>query len=61
MFLDEIAFIWRKWKNIVISKDNFSEEHNQIELEKDIILNIDDVRIVSDYSEEQEEKLKFLQ
>ena len=55
VFLDEIALFEESGKNIVISKDNFSEEHNQIQLEKDIILNIDDVRIVSDYSEEQEE------
>ena len=55
VFLDEIALFEESGKNIVISKDNFSEEHNQIHLEKDIILNINDVRIVSDYSEEQEE------
>lgn len=55
VFLDEIALFEESGKNIVISKDNFSEEHNQIQLEKDIILNINDVRIVSDYSEEQEE------
>jgi|GEM_PF-1199966 hypothetical protein len=55
VFLDEIALFEESGKNIIISKDNFSEEHNQIQLEKDIILNINDVRIVSDYSEEQEE------
>ena len=55
VFLDEIALFEESGKNIVISKDNFSEEHNQIQLEKDIILNINDVKIVSDYSEEQEE------
>lgn len=55
VFLDEIALFEESGKNIIISKDNFSEEHNQIHLEKDIILNINDVRIVSDYSEEQEE------
>lgn len=55
VFLDELAFFEESGKKIVISKDNFSEEHNQIQLEKDIILNIDDVRIVSDYSKEKEE------
>lgn len=55
VFLDELALFEESGKNIVISKDNFSEEHNQIQLEKDIILNINDVKIVSAYSEEQEE------
>lgn len=55
VFLDELALFEESGKNIVISKDNFSEEHNQIQLEKDIILNMNDVRIVSAYSEEQEE------
>lgn len=59
VFLDELALFEESGKKIVISKDNFSEEHNQIQLEKDIILNIDDVRIVSDYSEEQEESEIF--
>ena len=59
MFLDELALFEESGKNIVISKDNFSEEHNQIQLEKDIILNMNDVRIVSAYSEEQEESEIF--
>lgn len=59
VFLDELALFEESGKNIVISKDNFSEEHNQIQLEKDIILNMNDVRIVSAYSEEQEESEIF--
>ena len=59
VFLDELALFEESGKNIVISKDNFNEEHNQIQLEKDIILNMNDVRIVSAYSEEQEESEIF--
>lgn len=59
VFLDELALFEESGKNIVISKDNFSEEHNQIQLEKDIILNMNDVRIVSAYSKEQEESEIF--
>ena len=55
VFLDELALFEESGEKIIISKDNLSKEYNQIKLEKDIVLNIDDVRIVSDYSKEKEE------
>jgi possible relaxase len=56
VFLDDLIYLEETDRNIVISKNDLDKTFNDIKLEKDIILNKNDIRIVSDYSVEKEEE-----